>query len=363
MPRQEYTMSNAAKMNDHSATMKRVKLAQLEPNRFRNFAQYPLNADRMAALEESMRATGLWEGQITAREADGEKYEIAFGHHRWQAAIRVFGDEYEVYITVAYLSDDDMLKRMARENKEEFGHSAEQDIELVRAALEGHVSGALHLPKNAGGQAYENVDPSDYVAIDKRRKILPLSREAICEYLGLPNIGRVATALAILKNIREGAITENAVRGLPYTAARDLNVEVNAIKEESGPEAAREFAEQTGEKIREKRKKKKPFAGTAKAEGKKRKQALVDASAETALPKALRGVRKKLKTAQTTATKAYKALRAFSDFLEQANVESMNAPEAYRFNMTLAGVRSEIDRYTRMFNLELPTIIRDEEIN
>jgi len=78
--------------------------------------KYPFVERKLEALRRSIEDVGLWEGVI-AREAKS-KYEIAFGHHRVEAA-RLNGLK-EIPVIVRPLTDKQMLEFMGRENLEDY---------------------------------------------------------------------------------------------------------------------------------------------------------------------------------------------------------------------------------------------------
>ena len=119
--------------------LKRVKLGSLKPNPYRHFGTYEIQQDKIDALLESIESSGFWGETVIARPA-GKGYELAFGHHRWQAAIEHFGEGKMVEISVRDLDNDAMLKMMARENNEVFDAKAQQDIELVKSTLEAYMA-------------------------------------------------------------------------------------------------------------------------------------------------------------------------------------------------------------------------------
>lgn len=93
-------------------------ISNILPNAHRRLGAYPYNDQKIAALRQSIRDVGLWEGVI-GRKA-GDKIELAFGHHRIEAARRELGDDASVSIIRRDLSDEQMLQFMGRENLEDY---------------------------------------------------------------------------------------------------------------------------------------------------------------------------------------------------------------------------------------------------
>jgi ParB family chromosome partitioning protein len=98
------------------AKIANVALSALQPNPHRNLSAYPFIERKVESLKRSIEDVGLWES-IIARPA-GDQYEIAFGHHRVEAA-RQAGIK-TVPVIVKELTDEQMLQYMGRENGEDY---------------------------------------------------------------------------------------------------------------------------------------------------------------------------------------------------------------------------------------------------
>jgi ParB/RepB/Spo0J family partition protein len=93
-----------------------AELDRIVPNPFRMLDKYPYREEKLAALQSSIKETGFWSGVIARRH--GDKFQLAFGHHRVEAA-RLVGLE-TVPLDVRELTDEQMLQLMARENLEDY---------------------------------------------------------------------------------------------------------------------------------------------------------------------------------------------------------------------------------------------------
>lgn len=93
-----------------------IKLSDIDPNPMRQLDVYPFSETKIDTLRRSIRSVGFWEGVI-ARPA-GQRFQLAFGHHRIQAAR--LEQLTSVPIVVRDLDDRDMLRFMGRENLEDF---------------------------------------------------------------------------------------------------------------------------------------------------------------------------------------------------------------------------------------------------
>ncbi|MGP0017943.1 MAG: ParB N-terminal domain-containing protein [Candidatus Sulfotelmatobacter sp.] len=122
--------------------LQEFKLKDVLPNPFRDVARFPLNKEKLEALEESIRATGFWNNILGRKRSDG-KLEIAYGHHRL-AALKKLEILSAVFI-VRQLSDEQMLAIMQAENDERYSHDFCSVIEAVRSAVLKVASGELHI--------------------------------------------------------------------------------------------------------------------------------------------------------------------------------------------------------------------------
>lgn len=93
-----------------------IPVADIDPNPFRMLGVYPYNEKKLETLQRSIEDVGLWEGIIG--RWNGNRIEIAFGHHRHKAAMNV--GKAEIPIIVRNLTDEQMLQFMGRENLEEY---------------------------------------------------------------------------------------------------------------------------------------------------------------------------------------------------------------------------------------------------
>jgi|SRR5262245_2600627 len=111
-----------------------VRLSSIDPNPMRRLKEYPFNASKLEALQRSIKDVGLWEGIIGRRA--GNRVQIAFGHHRKEAAERELGKNASVPVIVRDLSDQQMLQFMGRENLEDYNADFLVMLETWEAAVE-----------------------------------------------------------------------------------------------------------------------------------------------------------------------------------------------------------------------------------
>lgn len=108
-----------------------VPIRDIDPNPFRLLGKYPYNEKKLEALERSINDVGLWEG-IIGRE-NGNRVEIAFGHHRHKAAFNAGLDK--IPVIIRNLTDEQMLQFMGRENLEDYNADFLAMLETWEAAL------------------------------------------------------------------------------------------------------------------------------------------------------------------------------------------------------------------------------------
>lgn len=181
-----------------------VKVRDIEKNPYRDYSTYGIQEDKIASLVESINETGFWE-TVIGRQKD-EKVQIAFGHHRVEAARRVFKKpEDTIPIIIRELSDDMMRKMMVRENKTEYGcHPAAIDdaVKASRDHLEGH--------KDEARKALSSVR--------SEVKRVRVGAPAIAKDTGYP-VTTVERSLQRLAWIEAGEVDKEALYKMPHQEA------------------------------------------------------------------------------------------------------------------------------------------------
>src|ERR1019366_2674698 len=120
-------------------------VSDLQPNPFRNLANYPLNPEKVEALKRSIKSTTFWDNLLVRKSPSGKGYELAYGHHRREALRQLKITEIDV--PVRDIDNTRMAKIMASENMEEWGTSAVIEQETVRAIVEAYGAGEIEIPK------------------------------------------------------------------------------------------------------------------------------------------------------------------------------------------------------------------------
>lgn len=214
--------------------LKNVKLSLIDPNPFRDGSGgnppatwksveevYGFDERKLGELQDSFRRNGVWAG-AHVRPQSG-RFQLAFGHHRVEAARRL-GIK-EIPVVVADLSDDQMLQFMASENSEEYGHDFALGVmNAVEAVVKAHNVGKIQLPVPTKTRFVSSL-------VTAERPFTPLT---VATFLGWthpdPSNGSAAVraadkvhmALAALELIELGAIKRNQLKGLGASQAREL---------------------------------------------------------------------------------------------------------------------------------------------
>jgi len=110
----------------------KIKLSEIIPNPYRRLGDYPFDEARLQGLINSINNTGFWDNVLCRN--NGDKYELAYGHHRLEALRRIYGDDHFINIPVKEITDADMIRIMADENVTIYEHDPKVITETVRVA-------------------------------------------------------------------------------------------------------------------------------------------------------------------------------------------------------------------------------------
>ena len=228
--------------NDKSTSFYRVPMELLNANKYRQIEKYPRNEDTVAALMESMDKSGYWknipvrplnnvitlpDGRVIEGDDNIIEYlaglepgstvdfpvEMPFGHHRWEAAIRVGFTS--LLMPIDPISDEQMLLRMALENRKEYGTNMGAILETVNQVRK-------ELQRNL--DTFEDYEEyADNVESDlfntptkfKNAKAQGIGFRTIQQYLGDTwSKNDVNYCVNVLDNIQAGLYTLDHVRGM-----------------------------------------------------------------------------------------------------------------------------------------------------
>lgn len=239
-----------------------IALRSIVPNRYRHIESYKLSETKLEALIQSYESSGFWDGSIQARPhpSKADKFEIAFGHHRVEAAKRA--GLTEIGLVLAPRSDADMLRMMADENREEFRSDALVAVETIAAVIEAYERGEIELeePKKEdagkrevfpGGKTYTLttvarflgwVKPSTGQAINACRQAFDAYRER----------ASIKDALDTIPSEQRSGVAVETVR-MAATAARKAGeqaglspAKIRQAEQQAAKTAAHEVRERTG---------------------------------------------------------------------------------------------------------------------
>jgi len=218
----------------------KIKLADLRPNPYRRMEAYPINPEKVLALQSSIKDTGFWEN-IVCRKSPTERgaYEIAYGHHRMVAAIGAhFGGKgikgvckpTDVFdLPVKPLDDQTMIRMMMAENMDDWKRDFRVLLEGVQSIIEAAERGEIDLPA-APAQHRSKGIVLDGGSPPRPRIITPLS---IGKFLGTAwtesagdhraGAGRLALAFRAVRLIRDEALDPSAFEGIvSYASAEEV---------------------------------------------------------------------------------------------------------------------------------------------
>lgn len=141
----------------------KVKLKNVMANPFRDMDRYPIHPQKILQLKASINSTGFWDNVVARQSPDTNgKIELAYGHHRWTALMEMANEGATILIDgkkkklsmstefdwiVRALDDEEMLKIMAHENLDEWGHDASIERETIRAVVKAFADDRIDLAK------------------------------------------------------------------------------------------------------------------------------------------------------------------------------------------------------------------------
>ena len=265
---------------------KLVPISKIVSNPFRNMDRYPIDESKIESLMASMNRTGFWDN-LVGRQKNGS-VELGYGHHRWIAFERKFGKNSKMYIAIRDISNDDMMRMMADENANDYGGSAEIEIETIRALVEAYARGDIKGMPRVGKKVPKNTiryAPSflvgNNVAVADRNMQTPYTAMTVASFFGWTTTRRkgksfeprhaVNVAIRALEAAEKGIIAEEDTKGLSREQAAVVasgattidNTYEQAAKascsstkrkaiREKGKKVAKATAKKTAKKIREK---------------------------------------------------------------------------------------------------------------
>ena len=187
----------------------KVKIKDLEPNPYRDMGNYPLDQKKLAELERSILKNGFWDN-ILARKNPKKtgKFQIAYGHHRFEILKKLFKPNDEVDIPVKELDDASMIQIMANENMESSNTSIAIVDETIRAT-----------------KKFLEDNPNEAKKLSAYRRLNTVGANVIKDFLGWDET-RVRYSLERINQIDCGELSREAVEMMPTEGTARAFMEV-----------------------------------------------------------------------------------------------------------------------------------------
>ena len=210
----------------------KVKLKNVLPNPFRDIDAYPILQSKIENLKKSISSTGFWDNIVARQTPDGKKIEIAYGHHRVEALRAMYPDTKEFDFIIKDFDDAQMIRSMADENMQEWGHDSGIERETVKAIVEAYGAGKINLTKPAGNTPTDSFRYAPSFCFGKQRvagtrsdshEVKPYTADTICGFLnGTMSVDTVKYTLRALCLIEQGHLKESQLKGLTSSQAREV---------------------------------------------------------------------------------------------------------------------------------------------
>ncbi len=174
----------------------KIAVKDIESNPYRHMDKYPIDVTKVEALKNSITEKTFWDN-ILARK-HGDKYQLAYGHHRW-IALKELGIK-EIDIPIRRIDDATMIQIMAEENLNWSTSPAvmTQTILVAKEFLENYIADTPCL--NKAGDFASSLW-TDEVAFKKAKTDKCVGRDVLVKFLGGNWTGhKVRIALDIIKD-------------------------------------------------------------------------------------------------------------------------------------------------------------------
>ena len=216
---------------------KQIAIKDILPNPFRNIEHYKINEKKVEHLIKSFETTGVWP-VIIGRQTSNGKIELAFGHHRKEAARQLYGDDHEIEVIVAKLDDEQMLKYMANENQHEFATSFATEMETTQAVVKAFADDKIKLDKPEAGSLKNRYAPKFSISQPaKSDSDHAYTAVTVGKFLGWlqPNKApqrRIYTSIAALELIEEGYLKLSQLEDQTVESCRRIIQETTHTRDE-----------------------------------------------------------------------------------------------------------------------------------
>ena len=209
----------------------RINVKDLEPNPYRKMEHYPVDRNKVDALKNSIKEKSFWDNLLVRKH--GKKYQLAYGHHRWQA-LKELGIK-QIDVPVRDIDDATMLQIMAEENLNWSTSPAimTQTIQTAKEFLDAELAkyDTLEL---AGDFASQLFDDQQAFANAKRKDTGGVGRDTLVKFLGGNWTGhKVRIALDI---INDKELSQPAIDAIP--TMEQATVFRSSVKKHKIPKSA-----------------------------------------------------------------------------------------------------------------------------
>lgn len=319
----------------------KILLKDIHANPYRDFDRNPLIPERTQQLIDSINATEFWDNIVVRPAVYGKGYELAYGHHRLEAAklAKPNGKKItHVDIPVKDLSDAVMVKMMADENLMQWGRSPAATLEAVQAArdlIEYGIENAETIEEFAGYTGIpSNATPASWAKLKN-------SGEAGCKLIGQV-LGQSWSPTVINESLKVINADRNAEKlALEEAAAKKEAIALEKARKEAEAKSKAEAA-LAAEKAKIEAEKRRQ-AAEAEAKARSEKEAAAKKRAEAQAAKAKEALRK----AKEASAKAEQARKAAADAERKATVEAeKKRKEAVAAHAAKQKLDGRVDRNT-----------------
>jgi ParB/RepB/Spo0J family partition protein len=267
-----------------------IQLKNILPNPNRDLKFNPLDQVKVDALFASINDTGFWDNVVVRKSPTTTgKYEQAYGHQRLEAAKKAGLTEAD--FIVKELSDEDMIKIMARENDDAYRYSIMSLLEKVKAVVIGLAEGRVK-PFDISDKVKTSsimYAPSYTPGLSScsKQDHMRYTTSSVARFLGMFSVKKedqsilphhsVIAALGALRLIQSGHMTEESIR---HFGVNELYKQVRIT--EGRKEVTREREQQKAQQEAERRKSEAQRAAEAKAEAERAQAVLNKIAAQKA---------------------------------------------------------------------------------
>jgi hypothetical protein len=224
----------------------KFKLKDVHANPFRDMDRYPIHAQKIAQLKKSIETTDFWDNIVARKAPNGKGIEIAYGHHRLTALREMYPGTKEFDFIVRDLEDTDMLKIMAHENLDDWGHDSGIERETVRAVVQAFAADRIALAKPSKDTRLDQMRFAPSFCFNNQQvakraagsaagqdRAHPYNADTINAFLGGTMSSRtIQYTLQALCLIERGHLTESQLKGMTSNQCRTIVEETErAIKQ------------------------------------------------------------------------------------------------------------------------------------